>query len=160
MDKKTIGIFSSPWKDSFDEKNPIELFSKTVWYKANPRSEDYMKALFHQAYPDAEYVNADTSSDLAGLVRRAMSIVLLYPDSTGLGFNRIEAIVSRNAGKEIPVQVLNGRCRKFIWDRRAKQDLMLRRFIERFMLGEIAITVFFLIATPFLLLFDLIRGKK
>jgi hypothetical protein len=160
MSNKTIGIFSYPWKDSYNARNPCELFAKTVWYKANPRNEDYMKALFLQGYPNGEFVNADSATDLAGIIRQAQAIVFLYPDSTGLGFERIETLVAQNAGKGIPVLVLNGRRRKFLLDRRARKDLRWRRLIEKFMLGEVIITVFFLAATPFLFLYDLIRGRK
>ena len=47
MDKKVIGLFHDPWRSDIDPHRSLaELYRRAVWLKANPRGEDYMRALF------------------------------------------------------------------------------------------------------------------
>lgn len=162
MTGEVVGIFHDHWvrirqlPTSF--RNPFGLWMKAVWYKANPRSSEYMKALFAERYPGATFLDAATAPIPAAVMAGSSKVVLLFPDSIGLGYSAIERTVARDAS-DAAVEVLNGRRRQFPFDRRARWALRYRRFLEWTMLLECLAGVALLLATPFLLLFDFMRGK-
>lgn len=162
MANKTIGIFSYPWLSEYSEsrKNPINIYRKVVWYKANPRNEEYMKSLFLEKHPDGAFVNVDSESGWETRLESSDAVILLYPDATGLGFRPIENTVMKKVKSRNAVSVLNGRRREFAFDGVAIRQLMLRRFIERAMLGEIAAAIIFIALTPFYAAADFIRGRR
>ncbi|MGB9115069.1 hypothetical protein [Bradyrhizobium sp.] len=139
-------------------RNPFGLWMKAVWYKANPRSSDYMKARFAECYPGSTFLNTGAGAISAAALAGSSKVVLLYPDSIGLGYSAIERAVARDA-PHAAVEVLNGRRRQFAFDRKARWALRFRRFLEWTMLIECLAGVTLLLATPFLLLFDFLRGK-
>jgi hypothetical protein len=159
---EVLGIFHDRWvrirqvPTSF--RNPLGLWKKAVWYKANPRSSDYMKALFAERYPGATFVDTGAGVISAATMAAASKVVLLYPDSIGLGYSAIERGVARNA-PHAAIEVLNGRRRQFAFDRKSRWALRSRRCLEWTMLIECFAGIVLLLATPFLLLFDLVRGK-
>jgi hypothetical protein len=158
-----IGIFQDRWvgirqlPTSF--RNPLGLWMKAVWYKANPRSPDYMKALFAERYPGAIFLDTGAGAISAATMAGASKVVLLYPDSIGLGYASIERSVARNA-PNAAVEVLSGRRRQFAFDRTSRWALRCRRFLEWTMLIECFAGIAVLLATPFLLLLDFVRGKR
>lgn len=159
----TIGLFYSPWPpDGLPRPlglRPLQQYRYAVWYKANPRSAAYMRALLQGRYPDAEWVDAREEPSWAGRISGADAVVLLYPDSIGLGFGAIErALFARTRGKAT-VDVLNGRGRSFRLDRSACMTLRLRRFLEQTMLAEFLFVPVFVIVTPVLWAFDAMRGR-
>lgn len=137
-------------------RRPFQLWKKVVWYKANPRAADYMTALLRERYPDAQLV--ELSRRLTDDVSQADLVVLLYPDSIGLGFTPIERDLAR-AVPDARIAVLNGRRRQFEFDKSTRRALRFRRFLEWTMLVECVSGVAVIIATPFLLLFDVVRGR-
>lgn len=140
---------------------PITAYRKVLWQKANPRSEQYMRDLFNERYPDGEFVMVEDGESAAQRLAGARQIVLLYPDAIGLGFGGIEKAALRAAARSgTRVRALNGRRHEFELDGRALRALRLRRVLERYMLGELAITIGFVIATPFLVCADFVRGKR
>lgn len=157
--KNIIGIFSYPWRNDFDEKNPFELYRKAVHFKANPRSEDYLKALFLAHYPGGVFINIDGNAGWNKDISSAEKVIVLYPDSIGMGFLKIESEIFKYKRKSTSVYVLNGRKRKFFLNNYTRAQLYLRRFIEHYMLGEIFITIAFLFITPFFLIGDLARRR-
>lgn len=162
MNGEIVGIFHDRWAHvrqlptSF--RNPFGLWMKAVWYKANPRSSDYMKALFAECYPGATFLDVAASAISAPTIARASKIVLLYPDSIGLGYFVIERDVARHAPYSA-IEVLNGRRRQFPFDEKSRWALRCRRFLEWTMLIEGLAGVLLLVTTPFLVLFDVVRGK-
>ena len=161
MDRKVIGDFHNPWRSENDSSRSLaELYRRAVWLKANPRDEAYMKALFVERYPQGVFVNADTGPEWRRELASADTVVMLYPDATGLYFSKLEAVVRREKKIWATVRVLNGRRRDFVWSGRARRGLRLRRFLERSMLGEALATVAVVVATPFFLISDLARGKR
>ena len=162
MTGEVVGIFYDSWvrirqlPTSF--RNPRGLWIKAVWYKANPRSPDYMKALFAERYPGATFMDTEAGAISVATMAAASKVVLLYPDSIGLGYSEIERDVARNA-PQAAVEVLNGRRRQFAFDRKSQWALRCRRFLEWTMLIECFAGVVVLLATPFLLLLDFVRGK-
>lgn len=162
MTDSVIGIFHDSWvgirelPTSF--RNPLGLWMKAVWYKANPRSSAYMKALFAERYPGATFLDVGTGAISAATIAGTSKVVLLYPDSIGLGYFAIERVIARQASRA-EVEVLNGRRRQFAFDRTSRWALRFRRFLEWSMVIECFAGVVLLLATLFLLLFDFVRGK-
>lgn len=163
MTERTIGILFDPWvsirQTPTSFRNPLRLWKKAVWYRANPRSDAYMKSLFSQRYPDAKLVTLGDRAFPADFDSRAAKIVLLYPDAIGLGFASLERRIAR-AIPNAAVEVLNGRKRQFVLDRRSRFDLVCRRFLEWTMLIEIASGLAILAVTPVLILVDAVRVRR
>ncbi|MCA1629397.1 MAG: hypothetical protein LC785_08090 [Acidobacteria bacterium] len=60
MGRRVIGVFHNPRRADYDPRRSLaELYRRAVWLKANPRDEAYMRALFAERYPRAEFVDAD-----------------------------------------------------------------------------------------------------
>lgn len=157
---KTVGLFYDHWAETRNApvsfRRPFQLWKKVVWYKANPRTADYMKALLTEHHPNAQFV--DWTRRLMNDIGQADVIVLLYPDSIGLGFAAIERDLARRASNP-RIEVLNGRRRQFEFDSAARHGLRFRRFLEWTMLVECVSGAAVIIATPFLLLYDMVRGR-
>jgi hypothetical protein len=159
----TVALFYSPWpRDGLVRQSglrPLRQYRYAVWYKANPRSVAYMRTLLQERSPDAEWVDVQEEPGWAGRVSDADAVVLLYPDSIGLGFAAIEHAVFTRKRREAIVDVLNGRRRSFHLDRATRMTLGLRRFLERTMLAEFLFVPVFVIVTPVLWAFDAMRGR-
>ncbi len=161
MERKVVGVFHNPWREDYDPKRSLaELYRRAVWLKANPRREDYMRALFTERYPAGAYVNADHEPHWTQRLADADTVVMLYPDATGLYFSEFERIVERKKKSWATVRVLNGRRRDFVWSGRVRRALRLRRFLERAMLGEVLAVILFAAASPFFVLSDVVRGRR
>jgi hypothetical protein len=160
--ESTVGLLHYPWGEDYGveptrPRTPWSIYRRGLAYKANPRSPGYMEALFAERYPKADLVRVGDDR-WPEAVRVAGTVVLLYPDSTGLGFRPLERELRGLRGGQI--RVLNGRRREFILDRAARRGLILRRVLERSYLGEgIALAVLGVL-TPLLVVFDLLRGRR
>jgi hypothetical protein len=147
-----VGVLAYPLGEDFGvskcRRGLRRTYRRTLREKANPRPPEYMRALFAERHPDGEVVS-EVPAD-------ASEIVLLYPDAIGLGFAGIERRLSR----DVSVGVLNGRRREFVLDRRTRTALLVRRVLERTMAGEAFALVVLALATPPLLLADLVRGRR
>jgi hypothetical protein len=164
MSSNIVGLVYDPWRwireapTSF--RNPLRLWKKAVWYRANPRSDAYMEALLSESYPDARILKMEDRSALPrDLDRQASKVVLLYPDAIGLGFAPVERSIVRTM-PAAEVEVLNGRKRQFVLDKRSRFDLGYRRFLEWTMLGEIVAGIVILAVTPVLILIDSVRVRR
>lgn len=167
MSSNTIGLYASPWGAEFSipprrSRNPLYLVRWAQWFKANPRSADYMRQLFAERHPGGEFIDANAvdAETLVARIGAAGEIVLLYPDAIGLGFGGIEKLVRRGSDPMAGVHVLNGRRREFVFSYNARRSLLKRRFLERTMLPELLTGLLMLMATPVLLTLDLLKGKK
>jgi hypothetical protein len=160
---KIVGLFHDPWESARVAprtlRRPLALWKKAVWYRANPRSADYMKSLLAERFPDAGFIEVDGQSLDAAVPSDATRIVLLFPDAIGLGCAWMAGKAARRA-PNASLTVLNGRRRQFELDARSRVALASRRFLERTMIVEFAAGAFILLATPFLLAFDFVRGRK
>ena len=160
-ERNSLGIFYNPWKSSYDHKQSIqELYGRAIWLKANPRSEEYMRSLFAERWPNGVFVDIHSNSDWQSLVKSADNVVLLYPDAIGIKFTDIETTVNALKKEWAAIRVLNGRRRDFLLNRAVRFQLRLRRFIERSMLGEVFIMIFFITISPFFLVSDFLGGKR
>jgi hypothetical protein len=156
-----VGVLNYPWGEDYGvgrlrRKRPRRLYRSMLVYRANPRDPAYMEALFGERFPAGELVRGD--DDWRARLAAANRIVLLYPDSIGLGFGRFERAVLAAAGGR-GVEVLNGRRRQFALDGATRRGLRLRRALERtFLLEAVGLTLL-AAATPVLLAIDLVRGR-
>ncbi len=161
MERKVIGIFHNPWRTEYEPRKSLaELYRRAVWLKANPRSQSYMKELFSERYPQGRFINVDEQSGWTEYVSSADTVVMLYPDSIGIGFSPIESTVKKQKKTWAVVRALNGRRREFLLKRQTARQLRLRRFLERSMLGEAVAVVAFMAITPLFLVSDLVRGRR
>lgn len=161
----TLGLYYDMWGDGETgpparSRNPRHLYRRAVWFKSNPRSASAMKQLFHETWPGGHFVDV---SKTKGWRREAVDcdiVVLLYPDAIGLGFGTIERQVLRNRARNSRARVLNGRKRDFLLTPSVRRGLRWRRMLERTMAGELLFALVFLAATPLMLSFDLVRGRR
>lgn len=163
MTENIVGIFRDHWMRIREApttwRNPFSLWNKAVWYKANPRSADYMKALLAERYPHARFLSIGSDVLPPDALGNVSKVVLLYPDAIGLGFMPVEHAVARQAS-QAAVEVLNGRRRQFAFDGASRRALRFRRFLEWTMLVECFTGIVILLATPFLIVVDFVRGRK
>ena len=140
-------------------RQPLLLWRKAVWFKANPRDAAYMGALLAEHWPGAAAVDVGRDRDWTRDLAAAREIVLLYPDAIGIGFGAIERRIL-DAAPRAEITVLTGRRRRFLLDRATRRGLLVRRFLERSMLLECLMGLGLLLATPVLLGVDLARGRR
>lgn len=162
MTGRVVAVFYSPWPADGLKRpprsRPLAQYRYAVWYKANPRSPDYMRALQRERFPAADWVEARTEKDWLQ-VSQADTIVLLYPDAIGLGFGAIERSVLSHRAKSAAVEILNGRRRQFELTAATRWRLRLRRLLEWTMLLELAFIPVFIVVTPVLWTIDAVRGR-
>jgi hypothetical protein len=149
----TIGIPHDPWPARRGGTGVLRRYRTMVEFKANPRDEAYLRALFAERYPAGRLGTLDD-------VARAERVVLVYPDAIGVGWGPMERRVRERARQGTELRVLNGRRRDFALDGRTRRHLHLRRILETSLAGEALATVLFLLATGPLLAADLLRGRR
>lgn len=163
MTHRVVALYHNSWPQSAlerpDRRSPAALYRYAVWYKANPRSAEYMRSLLAERYPDAEWTSTTEHADWPARVAQADNVVLLYPDAIGLGFAPIERAMLANKRRWAGVTVLNGRRREFLLNGATRLGLRLRRFLEWSMLPELLFLPVFVLATPLLWAMDLMRGR-
>lgn len=163
MNRRVVTLFHSPWPDDGlarpGRSQPLALYRYAVWYKANPRSAEYMRTLALEHFPDAEWASTAEQSEWASRIAGADTIVLLYPDAIGLGFGSLEQRVMAHKRDWAGVEVLNGRRRKFRLNGATRMGLRLRRLLEWSMLPELLFLPVFILATPLLWVADAVRGR-
>ncbi len=158
-----IALFHDPWAGLAQEpaspRHPLTLWWQAMRFKANPRSAAYMRERLAEAFPDARFVDVAAEPRWAEMLGGADAVVLLYPDSIGIGFGAIERRL-RRAVPGAAIRVLNGRRRVFALDGATRRRLRIRRALERSMVIECVLGALFLIATPILLGIDRARGSR
>jgi hypothetical protein len=147
----TLGILHDPWP-ALRGRGP-RRYRTMVEFKANPRDEHYLRELFAERHPGGRIGGLDE-------VTQAEGVVLLYPDAIGIGWSSVEREVRRRMRPGAELRVLNGRRRDFALDRAMRRRLAVRRAFETAVLGEALFTALFLLATPPLLAWDLLRGRR
>jgi hypothetical protein len=148
--KLIIGWLPLPMGAEFDASrraryNPRGIYQRALHNRANPRSRRYMQQLLEERFPGAELATTQPGGDV--------EIVLLYPDANGLGYSAFE--------RRLPAEtrVLNGRRRELVLDNRTRRVLRARRALERSFAVELAALAAAAVLTPFLLAYDLLRGR-
>lgn len=163
MTEKIVGLFHDSWESARNAprrlRQPLALWRKAMWYRANPRPAGYMRDLLTERYPDAAFAEVDATSLAAAVPAEATKIVLLFPDAIGLGCAWMAGEAQRRAPNASLI-VLNGRRRQFELDGRSRLALSGRRLLERTMILEFIAGGLMIVVTPFLLVFDFARGRK
>lgn len=139
--------------DSFFNIKPWwmpEKLYRVVCQRSNPRSKEYMLKLLQEKFPGAEIVDLEQP-------RSPGRIILLYPDSIGLGWRKIEKKIAAQTQELI---VLNGRRRIFDLTSSTHKQLLLRRFLEMTFLPEILLTPFILLYGAFITIKDKFSSFK
>ena len=147
----TLGILHDPWPQR--RRRPPRRYRTMVEFKANPRDETYLRALFAERYPGGRIGGVQDAGD-------AELVVLLYPDAIGIGWSAVEREIRARARPGTALRVLNGRRRDFALDRRMRCRLALRRVLETAVVGEAVLAAVLLVSTPPLLAWDLLRGRR
>jgi hypothetical protein len=158
---RTVGLLHYPWGEDYGverarPRSARRLYRRALAYKANPRDHRYMEALFREHHPDGELVDAADAGWREAV--RGADVVLLFPDANGLGFGLLERELG-SLGGPTPA-VLNGRRRRFALNPRTVAALRLRRALERSMVVDALLLAALALATPALLITDLLRGRR
>ena len=124
------------------------------------RSPEYMLELSRQALGESRTIVHADEPAFTDRLRTASEIVLLWPDSIGSGWGRVERMVFQGKSPDARVSALNGRRRRFALDSRTLAGFRARRFLEQSWLGEITLAASLMVALPFLVVWDLGRGHK
>ena len=148
--KPLVGWLPLPLADELDADglrrySPRGIYRRALYNRANPRSRDYMERLLADRFPEAQLWGEDPP--------RGSEVVLLYPDAIGLGHGHLE--------RRLPsgTIVLNGRRRELVLNGSTRRALRMRRALERSLVVEVAALIALVVATPFLLAYDLLRGR-
>lgn len=118
-----------------------------------------MRAIAAASFPEADVIQLDDAT-LARRIAAARHVVLLWPDAIGYGWAPIERAVFRGKPPGAPVTVVTGRRRRLDLTTRTLLAFRLRRLAERFWLGEAAFAAVLLLSSPFLVVWDLARGRR
>lgn len=137
----------------------FKLLSKGSNYRRCPRDKNYMRDLFHKVF-NGDYQFSDADELKAELVRQAEEIVLLWPDGNGYGWFGTEYKVLRWKNRDCSVLVLNGRHRHFQFSPGLWLSYLSRRTLERFWIGEIVFSLIFVVVSPLIVVWDLVRGRR
>jgi hypothetical protein len=145
---KVYGIYC----DSFFRQKPWFLprkFWLAIVNRANPRSFEYMTDLFLSHYPDGEIAREPR-------IEPSEKVILLYPDSIGLGQGKLEKRIVPG----ISVWALNGRRRHFELSERMRRKLKIRRLLEISIAPEILLAPILLVFALGLSFIDRIRNRS
>jgi hypothetical protein len=161
--RRAVALFHSRWPAGGLQRpaglRPLQQYRYAVCYKANPRDVDYMRALQQERFPEADWIDTREHPDWPERLSGADTIILLYPDSIGLGFGPVERSVFAHKREWAAVDVLNGRRRSFRLNFPTRMGLRLRRVLEWTMLPELLFIPVFVVVTPLLLAMDAVRGR-
>lgn len=162
MSLRTIALFQTACPDDMPRpsaREPLALYRYAVWYKANPRRADYMRALAGELAPEAEWLDCREDAGWEAKAAEADHIILAYPDAIGLGLGRFERTVRRVKKSWTGIEVLNGRRRRFRLNGATRLGLKARRALEWSMAGELLFLPVFVVVTPVLWAIDRARGR-
>jgi hypothetical protein len=87
-------------------------------------------------------------------------IVLLWPDSNGMGWSSIERDILSRARVGTPLLAISGRRRCWKLDGQTLRGLWWRRALEKTLAFEFAFTIAFGFVTPALVAYDWLRRKS
>jgi len=133
-------------------------------FRRHPREADYMRDLVRHAHGEeyASRIQQITEADQLDrrALRRFRAVVLLWRDGNGTGWFPIERRVFGEISGEARLLVLNGRRRQFELTRRAWSAFLMRRAVGKSLIPETMFTLWFVVTSPFLLTWDLLRGHR
>jgi hypothetical protein len=135
----------------------FDRLSRDSSSRRNPRAGEYMTAL---TATDGRLHRVASVEELdCEAVARASSIVMLWRDGNGCGWSPIEKAIARQCRADARISVINGRRREFSWTPEMRRYFLWRRFLEKSLLGEALIASAMLVATPWFVVSDAVRGR-
>ncbi|WP_420547782.1 hypothetical protein [Curvivirga sp.] len=161
--RSVVGLYSAfgNWPIPPQEgRGLIARFKRASWSLPKRRGKEYMLELFQEQFPDGEFIDTDENEQWLEKVGNIDTVVLLFPDAIGHGFTEIYAKTSALIDERTNVLVLNGRRRLFHYNKKAQRALCIRRFLEKWMVGEFIFVIPFVLITPFFLIVDFLKGRK
>jgi hypothetical protein len=138
-------------------RGPFERLRRASRYKRNPRDAAYMHALLEDTYGAGVAVVSGPAM-VPEALRKAREVVLLWPDGNGFGWATVERQVRTWKSRSCRVFVLNGRRRRFELTPAVRAGYLVRRILERLWVGELAFAGVFVVVSPLLVGWDLLRG--
>jgi hypothetical protein len=150
--------FTGPLYPVFDKLFGPRLgraLTRHIALNGRARSPEFMRELA-AAHGAGTIVTIAAPAELPALPPGS-DAVLLWPDANGLGWRPIEKKLLRGG---VRVWVLSGRRRRFELTRRCWRAFEYRRVLEKYLVGEMVFAAAFLLMTPFLTVWDLLRGRK
>jgi len=143
---------------------PILKMARVLEYRRNPRSLEYMQRLAEEIFPGfdpREMVVVGDDRQLPALDWSAIhKVVLLWPDANGTGWARVVRHILRRKRANTAVFVLNGRRRFFVLNRLTWAGFAWRGFLEKTLAAEILFMLAFIVLSPWLTLWDVVRGRR
>ncbi len=157
-----VAVLHYPWGEDYGvsrtaPRTPRRAYASAIAYRANPRPPAYMQAVLSEMAPEAELVST-ADPEWERTAQAADRLIAVYPDSTGLGWSPMERRLEGLSAA--PIEVINGRRRRFALNRRTRAALRVRRALERSMLVEALVVGAFALATPLIAAYDLLRGRR
>ncbi|MFH1737695.1 MAG: hypothetical protein ABIH23_01715 [bacterium] len=132
--------------------------------RRNPRGLAYMKQLAQRVFPDfnpEQCVVIEEGCTLPPMDWKVIeAIVLLWPDGNGTGWTTIERGIFRHKAPAAQVSVLNGRGRLFVLNRTEWFGFRWKRLLEKSLALELGFALIFIVTTPWLVIWDLMRGRR
>lgn len=166
----TLGIFydggSYPVLEAWSQgqagplKSAIRKLAALANYQRNPRPRQYMESLLRAKWPGKfDIVEIGTDRTVPSMNWTDYSkIVLLWPDSNGLGWRNIERQVRRS--RHSSIVVLTGRNRSFDFGGSIYRKLRMRRTLEKSQLDKVVFSFALMVVAPCFWMVDLLRGKR
>jgi hypothetical protein len=139
-------------------------FRRLLHARRAPRGEAYMRRLASETLgPDHDLIvlsDGDAGAQLQqhGIANRKR-VVLMWPDAIGAGWSGVEGTIRNSMASSATLHALNGRRRFFELTPGTLSTVRTRRAIEKMWIGEIGFIVVLLLVAPFLVVWDLARGR-
>jgi len=131
--------------------------------RRTPRNRQYMEKLATEKIPDFDPRRSIVieGDQIDNTVDWSVpdEIILLWPDANGTGWGDLERVVFAGKRESARVIVLNGRQRCFMLDRARWRSVRTRRLLEKTLILEGAFLLAFIVVTPWLLAWDVVRGR-
>ena len=158
-----LEVWASRRKTSFCARQFLKL-AHILENRRNPRNLAYMKHLTQRVFPDFDqdrWVVIEDGCNLPRMDWRVVEdIVLLWPDGNGTGWTAIERELFRQKLPSAQVNILNGRGRLFVLNRTEWFGFRWKRLLEKSLVFELVFALVFIFITPWLVIWDLMRGKR
>jgi hypothetical protein len=135
----------------------FDRLSRDSSSRRNPRTLEYMTSLTARDGRLHRVASVDELDREA--VAQASRIVMLWRDGNGCGWSPLETAIARDCRADARISVINGRRREFSWTPEMRRYFRRRRFLEKSLLGEAVIASAMLVATPWFVLSDAVRGR-
>jgi hypothetical protein len=138
------------------ESGIVRSLTTHIDHNGRCRTLEFMRTLASEHGAESVKV-VSSGEDRLELGKRGSEVVLLWKDAIGAGCGPLEKRILRSGAH---VTVVTGRRRTFELTRERWRKLRFRRALEKCLVGEILFTVVFFVASPGLVAWDWMRGRR